>query len=149
PTPHTWKSKELLTRIGTVFQSPDHQFVASTVFDEIAVGLRASKVNSDQIHDQVGRLLDLLRLTHLAKANPFTVSGGEKRRLSVATVLACNPAVIVLDEPTFAQDRLTWTSLVDLARQLRDQGTTIISVTHDQRYIRALGDHLIDMSVPC
>jgi len=143
--PYTWKSKELLTRIGTVFQSPEHQFVASSVFDEIAVGLRALKVPADTIAEQVSELLGQLRLAHLAKANPFTLSGGEKRRLSVATVLACHPRVIVLDEPTFGQDRLTWVSLVNLVGELRDQGTTIVSVTHDRDYIEVLGDHLIDM----
>jgi len=146
--PHTWKSKELLTRIGTVFQSPEHQFVTSSVFDEIAVGLRALKVPRDSIEEDVTCLLDQLRLAHLAKANPFTLSGGEKRRLSVATVLACHPRVIILDEPTFGQDRLTWMALVDLVRHLRDQGTTIVSVTHDQDYADALGDHLIDMGAP-
>lgn len=169
-SPHTWRSRELLTRIGTVFQSPDHQFVASTVFDEIAVGLKAlstkrSRARSSHslrrpesvpdaqtiestptsIDATVNQLLDQLRLTHLAKANPFTLSGGEKRRLSVATVLACNPQVIILDEPTFGQDRLTWASMVEIVATLRDQGTTIISVTHDQAYIEALADHRIDM----
>ena len=143
--PYTWKSKELLTRIGTVFQSPEHQFVASSVFDEIAVGLRALKVPADDITEQVNGLLEQLRLAHLAKANPFTLSGGEKRRLSVATVLACHPRVIVLDEPTFGQDRLTWVSLVNLVSELRDQGTTIVSVTHDQDYVKALGDQVIEM----
>ena len=143
--PYSWKSKELLTRIGTVFQSPEHQFVTSSVFDEIAVGLRALKKHTDVITEEVTVLLDRLRLAHLAKANPFTLSGGEKRRLSVATVLACHPRVIVLDEPTFGQDRLTWVSLVELVSELRDRGTTIVSVTHDHDYVDALGEHLIDM----
>ncbi|MCL2735739.1 MAG: energy-coupling factor ABC transporter ATP-binding protein [Propionibacteriaceae bacterium] len=145
PHPHTWKSRELLTRIGTVFQSPDHQFVARSVFDEVAVGLHAAKTDPAVIHADVTRLLTLLRLDHLARANPFTLSGGEKRRLSVATVLVCNPVVIVLDEPTFGQDRLTWTALVDLVRTLCEEGTTIISVTHDPAYVEALGDHHIRM----
>ncbi|MCL2785384.1 MAG: energy-coupling factor ABC transporter ATP-binding protein [Propionibacteriaceae bacterium] len=143
--PHLWKSKELLTRIGFVFQSPDHQFVTGSVFDEIAVGLRALKQQPHLIDEQVRALLDQLGLTHLAKANPFTLSGGEKRRLSVATVLASNPQVIILDEPTFGQDRCTWASLVELVSNLRDQGRTIISVTHDHAYIEALGEHRIDM----
>ena len=143
--PYTWKSKELLTRIGTVFQSPEHQFVTSSVFDEIAVGLRTLKKPADAVTEEVTALLDELRLAHLAKANPFTLSGGEKRRLSVATVLACHPRVIILDEPTFGQDRLTWVSLVHLVSRLRDQGTTIVSVTHDRDYVEALGENLIDM----
>lgn len=143
--PADWRSTELLTRIGTVFQSPEHQFVANTVADEIAVGLEALKIPRAQITETVDELLETLRLAHLAKANPFTLSGGEKRRLSVATVLACKPRIIVLDEPTFGQDRLTWTGMVDLVNRLRDEGTTIISVTHDQAYVEALGQNRIDM----
>ncbi|MCL2471593.1 MAG: energy-coupling factor ABC transporter ATP-binding protein [Propionibacteriaceae bacterium] len=146
PHPHTWTSKELVPRIATVFQSPDHQFVTSTVFDEVAVGLRITKHPSEVVNQEVTRVLDLLHLDHLAKAHPLTLSGGEKRRLSVATALVSNPKVIILDEPTFGQDLLTWTSLVDLIRLLADQGTTIISVTHDQEYAHALGDHHIDMA---
>ena len=146
--PDAWKSRDLLTRIGMVFQSPGHQFVAATVFDEIAVGLRALHRDEAAVAATVEGLLRRLRLDHLAKANPFTLSGGEARRLSVATVLACNPAVVILDEPTFGQDRRTWTQLVDLIRELRDQGTTIISVTHDQDFISAVGDHRIDLTPP-
>ncbi|MDR2975118.1 MAG: energy-coupling factor ABC transporter ATP-binding protein [Propionibacteriaceae bacterium] len=145
PQPHTWTSKQLLTRIGAVFQSPDHQFVASTVFDEIAVGLRALKRDRATIDATVTDLLERLGLAKLAKANPFTLSGGEKRRLSVATVLACEPSVIVLDEPTFGQDRSTWLALVALIADLRDRGATIVSVTHDSGYITRLGDHRIDL----
>ncbi|MCL1906780.1 MAG: energy-coupling factor ABC transporter ATP-binding protein [Propionibacteriaceae bacterium] len=158
PHPHTWSSKELLTRIGTVFQSPEHQFVAGTVFDEIAIGLKARGEKrgreplsrrahdpKENIEEKVNSLLDEFHLTHLGRANPFTLSGGEKRRLSVATVLAANPQVIILDEPTFGQDYLTWQAMVSMVESLRDQGTTIISVTHDQAYLDTLGDHHINL----
>jgi energy-coupling factor transport system ATP-binding protein len=145
PHPHTWRSTQLLTRIGTVFQAPEHQFVTSTVADEIAVGLRALKLDRAAIERRVERLLETLGLSHLAKANPFSLSGGEKRRLSVAGVLACDPAVIILDEPTFGQDRRTWAHLVDLIAGLRDQGTTMVAVSHDPGYLAALGDHIIDL----
>ncbi|MCL1922909.1 MAG: energy-coupling factor ABC transporter ATP-binding protein [Propionibacteriaceae bacterium] len=150
PHPHTWKSAELLTRIQTVFQSPDHQFTAKTVFDEIAVGLRALRgsKNKELVNETANTLLDQFRLSHLAQANPFTLSGGEKRRLCVATVLACNPSVIILDEPTFGQDRLTWMAMVEIVWQLKSGGTTIISVTHDPEYIEALGDHRIHLELP-
>jgi energy-coupling factor transport system ATP-binding protein len=145
PDPETWKSKELLTRIGTVFQNPEHQFVANTVFEEIAVGLRALKRTPAEIQARVEELLGILHLEKLAKANPYTLSGGEKRRLSVGTVLAVDPALIVLDEPTFGQDRRTWNDLVSLIGALRDAGTTILSVTHDAAYVEALGDQRIEL----
>ena len=71
---------------------------------------------------RVDDLLERLRLAHLAEANPFTLSGGEQRRLSVATALATAPRLLVLDEPTFGQDRRTWAELVHLLAALRDDG---------------------------
>ena len=146
--PGRWRSTDLLTRIGTVFQQPEHQFVAATVAEEIAVGLRALGQAPAQIQASVDTLLERLQLTHLAKANPFTLSGGEQRRLSVAGVLATAPRLIILDEPTFGQDRRTWLGLVALMGELIDQGHSVLSVTHDQAYIQALGQHRIDLALP-
>ena len=143
--PHTWTSRQLLTRLGTVFQEPEHQFVASSVRDELAVGLRALGQPAAAITTQVDELLSLLHLTTLADVNPFTLSGGEKRRLSVGTVLATGPSVIILDEPTFGQDRNTWCDLVLLIMGLLDEGRTVIGVTHDRAYIDVLGEHQIEL----
>ena len=141
--PGTWTSRDLLTRIGTVFQQPEHQFVAATVRDELAVGLTALEWPEARVRSRVEDLLATLHLDRLAGANPFTLSGGEKRRLSVATVLAAAPRVIVLDEPTFGQDRTTWLELVGLVRGMLAEGRTVVSVTHDAAYIEALGQHRI------
>ncbi|HSN44361.1 MAG TPA: ABC transporter ATP-binding protein [Propionibacteriaceae bacterium] len=145
--PHTWASRDLLTRIGTVFQEPEHQFVSATVSEEIGVGLRALGWSRANIDTRVSELLEILHLTTLARANPFTLSGGEKRRLSVGTVLATAPRVIVLDEPTFGQDRNTWTDLVALVRAMIAEGRTVISVTHDRAFIDTLGQHHIRLGV--
>lgn len=141
--PHRWRSKELLTRIGTVFQQPEHQFVASTVRQELAVGPHAAGRDRQEIDAVVDRLLETLRLSKLADANPFTLSGGEQRRLSVATCLATSPRVLVLDEPTFGQDRRTWIELVRLMAELAAEGAALVSVTHDEALIAALGDRRI------
>lgn len=139
--PLRWKSRELLTRIGTVFQEPEHQFLTSTVRDELAVGPRALKLSDSEVSSRVDELLQRLRLDSLAAANPFTLSGGEKRRLSVATVLATRPRVMVLDEPTFGQDSRTWQELVGLLAELVGEGRAIIAMTHDQLFVEALADH--------
>ena len=138
--PWRWKSRQLLTRIGTVFQNPEHQFLAGSVRAELEVGPRALRLRPAEIRDRVEPLLEALRLAPLAGANPFTLSGGEKRRLSVATALATRPRVLVLDEPTFGQDAVTWRELVRLMRELRDTGAGIIAVTHDDAFVRALAD---------
>lgn len=144
--PHRWRSKELLTRIASVFQDPEHQFLTSTVRDEIALGPRALKRDTASIDALGDELLTRLRLEHLADRNPYTLSGGEKRRLSVATVLMTRPALIVLDEPTFGQDRRTWEELLQLLADIADEGTAVVAITHDAEFSDCLADERIDLS---
>nr|WP_313354622.1 ATP-binding cassette domain-containing protein [Microbacterium sp.] len=141
--PSRWKSRELLTRIGTVFQEPEHQFLARTLRDELAVGPLALGLPDAQVDAIVDDLLERLQLAPLALANPFTLSGGQKRRLSVATVLAAAPQVLVLDEPTFGQDRRGWIGLVELLQAEVAAGRTVIAVSHDEAVVRHLGGHRI------
>ncbi|MET0297441.1 MAG: ATP-binding cassette domain-containing protein [Microbacterium sp.] len=138
PAPIRWASRQLLTRIGTVFQDPEHQLLARTVRDELEVGPRALGLPDDETGRRVDELLERLRLTPLARANPYTLSGGEKRRLTVAAALATAPRVLVLDEPTFGQDSRTWAELVALLARLRDEGSAIVAITHDLEVVRAL-----------
>lgn len=138
--PHRWRPRQLVRRIGSVFQDPRHQFVASTVADELAVGLRRTGAAQTEIAARTGELLTRLRLDHLARANPFTLSGGEQRRLSVATALATRPGLLVLDEPTFGQDARTWAELVELLRGLLTDGTALVAATHDEAFVAALAD---------
>jgi energy-coupling factor transport system ATP-binding protein len=133
--PFTWKAKQLIARVGTVFQEPEHQFVAGTVLDELLVGPRHLGRGAEVVDELLARL----RLDHLAEANPYTLSGGEKRRLSVATVLAARPRVLVLDEPTFGQDARTWAELASFLTELLDAGTAVVSVTHDEEFTAVLG----------
>jgi energy-coupling factor transport system ATP-binding protein len=93
----------------------------------------------------VDDLLVRLRLDRLARANPYTLSGGEARRLSVATALATAPRLLVLDEPTFGQDRRTWIELVNLLAGLRDAGHGIVTVTHDADFVAALADRTVTL----
>lgn len=144
--PVKWRSRDLLTRIGTVFQEPAHQFVASTVRGEIGVAPRALRLPPDEIESRADEVLARLRLDRLAGANPFTLSGGEQRRLSVAAVLVARPRVVILDEPTFGQDRVTWLELVRLLRELVDDGVTLLSVTHDTAFLRVLGEHRLHLA---
>jgi energy-coupling factor transporter ATP-binding protein EcfA2 len=133
--PFRWKAEQLIERIGTVFQEPEHQFVTGRVRDELLFGPR----HLGHGEDRVDELLERLRLTPLVDANPYTLSGGEKRRLSVATVLAASPQVLVLDEPTFGQDANTWAELASFLSELLDSGTAVVSVTHDAEFTAALG----------
>lgn len=141
--PRAWSSRELLTRIGTVFQEPEHQLLARTVREELEVGPRALGLDAAVTAARVDELLERLRLAALARANPYTLSGGEKRRLTVAAMLATRPRVIVLDEPTFGQDARTWAELVAIIAALRDgadgeEPLAIAAITHDEAVLDAL-----------
>src|SRR6218665_2262528 len=144
--PHRWRSRDLLTRIGTVFQEPEHQFVASTVQREVETSLRALRLSPPVIEKRVSALLERLRLDHLAAANPYTLSGGEQRRLTVASVLVAKPRVMILDEPTFGQDRHAWCELVGMLRELVAEGITLISVSHDDAYVELLGEVRLELT---
>jgi energy-coupling factor transporter ATP-binding protein EcfA2 len=141
--PHRWRAAKVADRIGMVFQDPEHQFLTGRVRDELAVGPDRRGAREDEVDRRVDALLDRLHLTHLADANPFTLSGGEKRRLSVATALTTEPAVLVLDEPTFGQDRRTWVELVDLLADHRDAGGAVCTVTHDEAVVASLADRVL------
>jgi energy-coupling factor transporter ATP-binding protein EcfA2 len=136
----SWRARDLAQRIGTVFQDPEHQFLASSVRAELLLGPMQAGVDRAGAGRRADELLERLRLSHLAEANPFTLSGGEKRRLSVGTALAAGPRLVVLDEPTFGQDRGTWIELLHLLGGLRDAGRGICFVSHDRPLVNALAD---------
>ena len=145
--PHEWSSKQLLGRMSMVFQEPEYQFLASTVAEELAIGPRAAGMSEEEIAPLVEEHLEALGLTKLARANPMTLSGGEKRRLSVATALISAPELLILDEPTFGQDRGTWLGLVRLLRAALERGVTLVSITHDPAFVAAMGQRVVDLGL--
>ena len=145
--PHEWSSKQLLGRMSMVFQEPEYQFLAATVAEELAIGPRAAGMSEEEIAPLVEEHLEALGLTKLARANPMTLSGGEKRRLSVATALISAPELLILDEPTFGQDRGTWLGLVRLLRAALERGVTLVSITHDPAFVAAMGQRVVDLGL--
>jgi energy-coupling factor transporter ATP-binding protein EcfA2 len=143
-----WRGRDLVTRVGTVFQDPEHQIVTSTVRGELLVGPLRAGATEEAAQARADELLERLGLAGLAAANPYTLSGGEKRRLSVATAIATSPRVVVADEPTFGQDARTWAELVGLLADLRDSGCGLLLVTHDEALVAALADDAVIMKVP-
>ncbi|MFB4349394.1 ABC transporter ATP-binding protein [Microbacterium sp. CR_7] len=135
--------RDLASRIGFVFQNPEHQFIAHTVFDELAHGLRLRRVPDAEITERVQSMLARFGLEEKADVHPFLLSGGEKRRLSVGTALITRPGVLALDEPTFGQDRARAAELLTLLHDLRTEGTTILIVTHDLQLVAEHSTHTL------
>lgn len=137
--------RALSTHVGFVFQNPEHQFIAASVFDEIAHGLRRQHLDEAEIERRTLDLLDRFGLRERAHVHPFLLSGGQKRRLSVGTALVAGARVLVLDEPTFGQDRARADELLGLLRDLNREGTTIIVVTHDMQLVAEYADRVAVM----
>lgn len=119
-----WNTNELYQQIGYVFQNPEHQFLTDSVYGELAFG---QTVNEEEIQ----KSLEEIQLSEQADKHPFTLSQGQKRRLSVATMLVQEPQLLVLDEPTFGQDSHTTEVLMDLIWRHHQRACTIIMITHD------------------
>lgn len=127
--------RDLSRRIGFVFQNPEHQFIAHTVFDELAHGLRRQKLPEAEVRERALEVLRRFGLEDKADVHPFLLSGGQKRRLSVGTALVTGAPILALDEPTFGQDRARADELLRLLRDLNTEGTTILVVTHDMQLV--------------
>jgi energy-coupling factor transport system ATP-binding protein len=139
-------AKQLARQVGFVFQNPEHQFVTESVWDEIAYGLRVMGESEEHIAARTQELLESFGLARYAKANPFTLSYGEKRRLSVASMLAMGQDVLILDEPTFGQDERNAVALLELLQSLNAQGKTVIVITHDMRMVLEHANRVVVMS---
>lgn len=126
------------SRPGLVFQNPEHQFVATTVREEIGHGLAAA-TKQEVVDAQLRRH----RLTHLAEQNPFRLSGGEKRRLSLAAMLAHDRPVLLVDEPTLGLDRRDAIDTATTLRDVADRGDGVVLVSHDLRLVAALADRVV------
>ena len=126
--------------VGYVFQNPEHQFVATTVRKELEVGGTPA--------GRVDQLLEQFHLTSHADQHPLTLSGGQARRLSVATMVSEDRDVIVLDEPTYGQDRANTVELMGFIEQLRAQGRTVIMATHDLELAQEHCTHVVALPQP-
>lgn len=121
--------------VGYVFQNPEHQFVTDSVWEEVAFGPRIAGLPETEVADRVGRILRRIGLSGRDAENPFSLSHGEKRRLSIATMLATGQRVLVFDEPTFGQDLQNAGAMARLMEDLNAEGRTILAITHDMAFV--------------
>lgn len=121
--------------VGLVFQNPDHQLFCETVKEEVAFSLRNFGYDAETIERRTKSILETLDLSHYAESSPFTLSGGERKRVALASVLVWNPKHVVLDEPTIGQDYQQKDRLRNFILQLVSQRKTVIIVTHDVEFV--------------
>mgnify|MGYP002344464741 CR=1 FL=1 len=133
-------------RVGFVFQNSDVQLFSSTVFEEVAFGPMQLNMSPEEVKTRVIEVLEMLGITKLEDRAPHTLSGGEKKKVCIASVLANNPDVLLLDEPTAGLDPRTQLWLVELLQELGRAGKTIITATHDLETVEQISNRSIVMS---
>ena len=126
---------QLSRNVGLIFQNPDHQLFAETVAEEVAFSLRNFGFKEDVIQRRVTSLLTTLDLDRYEKSSPFVLSGGERKRVALAAVLAWDPKHVIMDEPTIGQDYMQKDRLRNFIVQLVSQGKTVVIVTHDVEFV--------------
>jgi energy-coupling factor transport system ATP-binding protein len=139
--PDRLSAAALARRAGYLFQDPEQQFLAGAVLDEVMLGLRPDeRARAEPLMEALGLPLD-----RFGARSPYALSGGEQRRLSLACVLIRRPELLVLDEPTYGQDRTTYRGLLDALHVHLGAGTAVIVATHDERLMADLGGRCLRM----
>ena len=136
---------KLARDVGFVFQNPDHQLFSETVEDEIAFALHNFGFEDAVIEKQVDWALNLLDVVQYRKTSPFMLSGGERKRVALASILAWDPQMIILDEPTIGQDHHQKEKLQQFILQLNKQEKTVVVVTHDVEFVAECNPRVILM----
>ena len=139
-------AQSLYSQMGLLFQNPDWQFVTNCVADELLFSLKRAPLPDAEKSDAVNRMLQQIHLENSRDISPFLLSQGEKRRLSVACMLLTGQRTLVLDEPTYGQDSENTRELMRLLQTLRNEGVTIVIVTHDMGLVSQYADRLLLLS---
>ena len=135
----------LARNVGFVFQNPDHQLFSETVEEEISFALKNFGFEENVIKKRITWALNLLGLTQYEKTSPFMLSGGERKRVALASVLAWNPKILILDEPTIGQDHQQKEKLRQFILQMQTQEKTVIIVTHDVEFVAECNPRILLM----
>jgi cobalt/nickel transport system ATP-binding protein len=134
------------SRVGFIFQNSDAQVFSPTVRDEVAFGPLNLGMSTEEVAQRVHDTLTMLDIDALADRAPYQLSGGQKKRVAIASVLIMNPEVLLFDEPTAALDPRTQQWLIELIVELNEAGKTIVLATHDLETIDVLADRCVVFS---
>ncbi len=135
----------LARNVGFVFQNPDHQLFSETVEEEISFALKNFGFEHEVIEKRVEWALNLLSLSQYRKTSPFLLSGGERKRVALASVLAWDPQTLILDEPTIGQDHEQKEKLRQFILQMQTQKKTVVIVTHDVEFVAECNPRVVLM----
>jgi energy-coupling factor transport system ATP-binding protein len=137
---------QLAKKVGYVFQNADHQLFSGTVYSEVAFALRNFGYAEKEIRRRVQQVLQFLDLEKYRNSSPFSLSGGERKRVALASTLCFDPEIIILDEPTIGQDGSQKKKLGEFIHSLNLEGKTVIVVTHDVEFAADYAQRIVAMA---
>lgn len=137
--------REIRKNIGYVMQLPEQQLFAQTVFEDVAYGPKNFGLEGCELDSRVLNTLKSMHIEHLAQKSPFELSGGQQRLVAIAGILACNPKILVLDEPTAGLDFEYAKIVLKILSDLHNKGVTIIVITHDLHEAKSLGARIVTL----
>ncbi|MCR5006008.1 MAG: ABC transporter ATP-binding protein [Clostridiales bacterium] len=143
---HDWTIKERSLKIGYVMQNPNQMISKSMIYDEVALGLRIRKVPEEEIQSKVAKALGICGLYPMRNWPISALSFGQKKRVTIASMLVMDPEILILDEPTAGQDYHHYTDIMEFLRELNELGVTIIMITHDMHLMLEYTPHAIVIS---
>ena len=137
---------ELSKKVGHLFQNPENQIFEETVFDEIAFGPRNLNLPKEEIEARINKVLKTTRLSKYRDTHPLSLSGGEKQRLALASVVVMEPQILVLDEPTTGLDLLSINGILEIVKGLHKRNVTVVLITHDMGLVSELSERVVVMN---
>ena len=135
-------------RVGYLFQNPDIMLFNARVYDEVAFGPRQMGLSEEEVAERVKDCMEIFRISELSGKAPYHLSGGQKKRVALASVLSLNPDVLILDEPFAGLDRKTQDWMKPFLKDLKNGGKTLILATHDEGLAGELADRTLTLSLP-
>lgn len=139
------KAKKFHKRIGFLFQSPDVMLFNPRVYDEVAFGPRQMGLSDQEVEERVGDCLKLFDLEDLIDKAPYHLSGGQKKRVALASVISLNPDVLILDEPYAGLDKKTQEWLTQFLREWKAAGKTLLIATHSSELLSGIADEIVQI----
>ncbi len=138
-TKHMFSTRK---RLGIVFQDPDVQLFSSTIYEDVAFGPLHLGIGEDELAERVLGALSLFGIAHLKDKHPYELSGGEKRKAAIASVMSIDPEVVLFDEPTADLDPVSRRKVIELINSLHQRGKTIVVSTHDVDAVPLFADRI-------
>ncbi len=137
---------DIIKHVGVVFQDPDNQFITMSVQDEIVFGMENSGYTQSEMQRRLDNVTEFMKIGSLLDKQPFEISGGQKQKVAIASILVLDPEILLLDEPTTDLDPASRSMIFDMIRELKKRGVSMIIVEHESDDLVKVADRMLLLS---